>query len=59
MIEPGNIDAISYDYKNGIMEIVLKESIVFEGFNRNSVKMRCDHDKFKHYLNKWLSFSNN
>ena len=59
MIDIENIDAISYDYKAGLMEIIFKNFVVFDGFNRKSVKMKCGHDKFKYYLNKWLSFSNN
>lgn len=55
MIDPNNIKSIGYDYQNKVIEITLKESMLFDGFNRNIIKMKCDYEKFTHYLNKWLS----
>lgn len=55
MIDPQNIKSIGYDYKNKVMEITLKSAMLFDGYNRNQIKMRCDYEKFTYYTNKWLS----
>jgi hypothetical protein len=58
MLNLNNIKAISYDYKNEVMEIELKTPEVINGFNKKTVKMKCDYDTFQKYVNKWQKVIN-
>jgi 1,4-dihydroxy-2-naphthoyl-CoA synthase len=58
MLNPNNIKAISYDYKNEVMEIELKKPEVINGFNKKTVKMKCNCDTFQKYVNKWQKVIN-
>lgn len=54
MIDPLNIKAIDYSYKDGVMTISLLKATVYNGINKNEIKMKCSFDKFEHYTKKWL-----
>jgi hypothetical protein len=50
----GNVRAIEYDFQTHITTIFLKKPILFKSFMKKELKIKCDYEKFKQIVSKYL-----
>lgn len=53
------IKELSYDYKNQIMTIHLKEKKLYKNYMRDYINFKCDEKTFIEKCQKWIEFINN
>lgn len=53
------IKELSYDYKNQIMSIHLKQKKIYKNYMRDCINFKCDEKTFIEKCQKWLEFKNN
>ena len=54
MIEKGNVASIEYDIKNKIATFHLKNGMIIKGLLKKEVRTKCDFNKYKQFINKYL-----
>lgn len=57
MLNPYNFKSIEYDLQNQVMTIYLKEYESINGFNKKSVNVKCDYEKYREYVKKWINIT--
>lgn len=53
------IKELSYDYKNQIMVVHLKEKKIYKNYMRDYINFKCDEKTFIEKCNIWIEFKNN
>ena len=53
------IKELSYDYKNQIMVVHLKEKKIYKNYMRDYINFKCDEKTFIEKCNIWIEFINN
>lgn len=53
------IKELSYDYKNQIMVVHLKQKKIYKNYMRDYINFKCDEKTFIEKCNIWIEFKNN
>ena len=53
------IKELTYDYKNKIMTIHLKQKKLYKNYMRDFINFKCDEKTFNEKCQKWIEFKNN
>lgn len=53
------IKELTYDYKNQIMTIHLKQKKLYKNYMRDYINFKCDEKTFNEKCQKWIEFINN
>ena len=53
------IKELTYDYKNQIMVVHLKEKKIYKNYMRDYINFKCDEKTFIEKCNIWIEFKNN
>lgn len=53
------IKELTYDYKNQIMTIHLKQTKLYKNYMRDFINFKCDEKTFNEKCQKWIEFKSN